>query len=110
LIKLDGVMNRQCATCPFRSDGKGYTEVANLLMDRALSEATPICHSTGDSDVTPKSKKVSRKNLACRGARDLQLKYFCAMGVLKEPTDEAWEKKWKEISAENGTSKPSRRK
>lgn len=96
-LKLHGVMKVQCATCPFRSDGKGYTEVANLLSDRALSTATPICHSTGSSDVTSKSKKVSKLNLACRGARDLQLKYFAAMGFIEAPTDEAWDKKKREM-------------
>lgn len=98
--KLHGVMKAKCATCPFRSDGKGYTEVADLLSNRALKTATPICHSTGSSNVTPKSKKVSKLNLACRGARDLQLQYFAAIGFIEEPTDEAWRKKAKEMGIE----------
>lgn len=96
-LKLHGVMKAKCATCPFRSDGNGYREVANLLSDRALNEATPICHSTGSSDVTPRNKKVSKLNLACRGARDIQLQLFAAIGFIEAPTDEAWEKKKKQM-------------
>ncbi len=92
-MKLSGIMRTKCATCPFRTDGKGYTEVAGLLLQRALSEATPICHSTGTSNVTPKDKKLTQKNLACRGARDIQLNYFAEIGYLPAATDEAWNKK-----------------
>lgn len=35
--------------------------------------------------------------MLCRGARDVQLTYFTSMGVIKEPTDEAWEAKVQEL-------------
>ncbi len=90
-------MPKRCPTCPFRR--RGFTEVRELLTERALCSRTPICHSTGDSDVVPKSKKLCVENRACRGARDLQLKMFRATGVLSEETDECWKAKVDEINA-----------
>jgi len=85
--KLAGVMKKMCATCPFREGG---LPVEDLLVERALTQATPICHSTGPGHL---KKQVSKKNLACRGARDLQLKVFAAFGFLDAPTDEEWSRK-----------------
>lgn len=31
--------------------------------------------------------------MICRGARNIQLRYLCAIGFLDSPTDDAWEKK-----------------
>lgn len=90
-----GVMRVQCATCPFREDG--YKDVRELLVHRALQEATPICHSTGPGAIVPRSKRVSKKPLACRGARNLQLQVFFSLGFLEAPTDAAWEKKAMEL-------------
>lgn len=95
--KLSGVMGFNCPTCPYRSDGNGYTEVADLLSNRALKTATPICHSTGSSNITEPEKKLTHLHLACRGARDLQLKYFKLIGFIEAATDEAWNKKCKEM-------------
>lgn len=95
--KLSGVMRAQCATCPYRTDGKGYIEIQGLLSMRALTTATPICHSTGTSNVTSKDKKVTHRNLACRGARDLQLAYFKFIGFLDEATDHAWNEKCRQM-------------
>jgi hypothetical protein len=94
--KLAGVMKKQCASCPFREDGRGLP-VRELLERRALSKATPICHSTGPGALVSKKKKLSAKPLACRGARDLQLRLFHAMGFIEAPTDIAWNKKAKEL-------------
>jgi len=93
--KLSGIMAIKCGSCPFRTGG--YTEVADLLAIRAVTEATPICHSTGISGVVPMSKKITRKNLACRGARDVALAWFAAQGFIAEATDEAWNAKAKEM-------------
>lgn len=87
------VMEKQCATCPFLE--KGWKEVRSLLEKRALFEATPICHSTGSGALS--KKRISRKPLACRGARDLQLQSFHRMGFIDAPTDLAWDKKCKEL-------------
>ncbi len=88
------VMKTQCATCPFRQEG--WTEVRPLLMHRALNEATPICHSTGDGALS--KTKLHAKDHACRGARNLQLEAFAAIGFIEAATDEAWEKKCREMN------------
>ena len=82
---------QKCATCPFRDTG--WTSVRPLLEQRALTEATPICHSTG-KDALVKSQGPAQ---LCRGARDLQIQYFYRIGFLDVPTEEAWEAKRKEL-------------
>lgn len=82
------VREAMCATCPFRETG--WKEVRSLLCERALNEASPICHSTGSGALVKTRQKGA---LICRGARDLQIQVFHAIGFLKEATDEAWNKK-----------------
>lgn len=101
-------MKKMCPTCPFRKEG--YTTVQDLLVERALNDETPICHSTGTSDITPADKKLFKESRACRGARDLQLKIFCAFGFLDEPTDEAWARKFKELQNPHHRATPTRQK
>jgi hypothetical protein len=78
------VMKAQCGTCPFRDDG--WTEVRDLLIKRALTEASPICHSTGPGALV---KRKLKKAMICRGARKLQAEVFYRLGVLAEPTVES---------------------
>jgi hypothetical protein len=95
------VMKKQCPTCPFREDGNGYTQVRGLLVSRAIdidTAGSPECHSTGESDVT--HKKIHKAPHVCRGARDLQLKLFAAIGFIEEATDAAWFKKAREMGYE----------
>jgi hypothetical protein len=87
------VMKSQCSTCPFRDDG--LIEVRELLIQRALEEGSPICHSTGTNRAH--GKLVSRRPLLCRGARDLQLRVFYSMGYIAAETDEAWDQKCREL-------------
>jgi hypothetical protein len=88
-------METMCPTCPFRPEG--YTEVRSLLVERATSEATPICHSTGDTEIVPPEDRLDANPRACRGARNLQLQRFAKMGFITAPTDEAWFAKCKEM-------------
>lgn len=85
-------MASMCATCPFRNEG--WTEVRELLQRRALTEGTPICHSTGKA----LTERLGKAHL-CRGARDFQLIMFHRMGFIAAPTDEAWEGRWRELCA-----------
>lgn len=85
------VMQKQCATCPFRDTG--WTELRGFLIQRAMTEASPICHSTGKA----LSKRVSKKSLLCRGARNFMLDYLCGTGFLSAATDAAWDAKCKEM-------------
>ncbi len=81
-------MPAMCATCPFRSGG--WKHVQDFLKARALSEATPICHSTGKH---LSKKRVFKDSHYCRGARDFQNQVFYNMGFIEAPTDEMWNKK-----------------
>lgn len=101
----DGSENRMnvqtvmCASCPFRDSPEALSVVRALLEQRALNEATPICHSTSGikGRALPKSKQ-----LLCRGARNFQLNIFHRLGVIDAPTDESWERKWQEcLTARN---------
>lgn len=86
----------QCKTCPFRDEQDGgWEDVRPLLIERALNEATPICHSTGDALVRHGGEKL--KAHICRGARNVQLGYFHHIGFITEPTDEAWDAKCREM-------------
>jgi len=87
------VMTKMCPTCPFRTNG--WTDVRDLLIQRLLNEGTPVCHSTGPR---PLSKRIHRKQHACRGARNMQLELFYALGVLPEPTDAAWSHKANQLN------------
>lgn len=83
-----------CASCPFRR-GSEHAHLADYLTESALSESSRICHSTGSNAINKRTGKAER---LCRGARDVQLKVFAALGVIKAPTDEAWAEKWAEMS------------
>lgn len=87
------VRKAKCKTCPFRAGG--WTHVRELLEQRALTEGSPICHSTGKALVRHGGKRL--KAHICRGARDFQLTIFHRLGVIEKPTDEAWQKRLDEI-------------
>lgn len=83
-----------CSTCPFRDGSKTEFLRTDLTMS-ALSEASRICHSTGSKNAF--HKRTGKPPALCRGARDVQLKYFHCIGFIPEPTDESWLNKCKEM-------------
>lgn len=85
-----------CGTCPWR-DGSPYAHLAAPLAESALSEASRICHSTGSNNGI--NRRTGKPSALCRGARDLQLRAFAAMGFIAAPTDAAWSAKWAEVKA-----------
>jgi len=85
-----------CTSCPFHD--AGWTELRGLLELRALSEASPICHSTGSTALVSKKKRTSSRQEVCRGARNLQLQFFHGIGFIEEATDEAWDAKFEEVT------------
>lgn len=88
------VASECCQTCPFRA-GSPNAYLAETLAASALTEASRICHSTGPRNaINPKPGKPAR---LCRGARDVQLKYFHAIGFIAAPTDAAWRQKLVEL-------------
>jgi len=88
------VLKEMCGTCPFRP-GSPYAGLAGGLALSAATEASRICHSTGANNGI--NHRTGKPPMLCRGARDLQLKQFHAMGFIEAATDEAWEKKCKEM-------------
>lgn len=84
-----------CATCPFRP-GSPYANLADGLAESALNERSRICHSTGSNNGI--NKRTGKPPRLCRGARDIQLQYYAAIKFIESPTDEAWDKKCKEMN------------
>lgn len=76
-----------CGTCPFR-EGSPHAELAPILAEAAVTNGNRICHSTGGNNAI--NRRTGNPARICRGARDVQLKHFHALGVLNAPTDEAW--------------------
>lgn len=87
-------MREKCKTCPFRL-GSPYAFLASDLADSAMNSASRICHSTGSRNAI--NHHTGKPERLCRGARDVQLQMFAALGVIEAPTDEAWQKKCQEM-------------
>jgi hypothetical protein len=83
-----------CDTCPFRK-GSPYAYLLQELQISALTEASRICHTTGENALF----QTHQPEALCRGAREAQLNYFHQIGFLESPTDEAWNRKFDEIHA-----------
>lgn len=68
-----------CKTCPFEGINpialppERYAELLKNLMGNGQH----FCHSADNSKI-------------CRGGRNIQLKWLCAVGALSEPTDKAF--------------------
>lgn len=88
------IMPAMCATCPFR-DGSPYEFLRQELSMHALSANSRVCHSTGSGNAI--NHRTGKPPMLCRGARNLQLKYFASTGFLEAATDEAWTKMCKQM-------------
>jgi hypothetical protein len=88
------VMPESCASCPFRKGSK-YAYLKEDLAKSATTVASRICHSTGTNNAI--NHRTGKPARICRGARDLQLEMFVAMGFISEPTDAAWQAKCDEM-------------
>jgi hypothetical protein len=87
------VMKEMCTTCPFGNKGDRHTrEVVTSQVVQLRS--SQICHH-------PALTGREETHL-CRGARDLQLRIMTGLGILPEPTDEAFQTKWKQLKEEHG--------
>lgn len=87
------VMKGMCKTCPFREEHEGQIEIANMVRNRCLTEASQICHH-------PRLHGKKEDHL-CRGARQFQLQVFFRLGVIEAETDAAWEEAWKQMRENN---------
>jgi hypothetical protein len=98
-MNLSPVQKEMCPTCPFREDAKALKEFRTLLTLRALGQngsGAPECHSTGGAALEFTGKTGVPAKL-CRGARNVSLNFFYTIGFVEAPTDEAWDKKRKEL-------------
>jgi hypothetical protein len=100
-MNLSPVQKKMCPTCPFREDANALKEFRTLLTLRALGQdahgsGAPECHSTGEAapEFTGKTGVPAK---LCRGARNVSLRFFHSIGFIEAPTDEAWDKKRKEM-------------
>lgn len=88
------VVPAMCASCPFR---KG-SENAFLAPDLAISSVTVasrICHSTGSNNAF--NRRTGKPPMLCHGARQFQIEYFFRTGFIEAATQEAWDKKCREM-------------
>jgi hypothetical protein len=74
------VMAHRCSSCPFNDDGD--MEVRNAVMGRTILRASQVCHHP--------RLYGKKESMLCRGARDEQLTILYRLGMLDEPTDEAF--------------------
>ena len=73
------VNKSRCKTCMFNEGGCLRTRAS--VEKRVLTQASQICHHTDKT--------------LCKGARDFQIQIFHRLGILSEPTQEAWDETMK---------------
>lgn len=78
------VMQKQCATCPWRTDGQGLQLEPELMVTLQSHPVNQYCHSP--------VWQGRPEDTICRGHRDHWINVFVAWGFLDEPTDAAWAK------------------
>lgn len=73
------VQKEPCKTCPF--EGSEPIELTpqryQELIENLMGDGQHFCHSTDNQTI-------------CRGGRNIQLRWLCAIGALSEPTDKAF--------------------
>lgn len=87
------IMPIMCGTCPFRPGSK-YANLVGDLAASALTNCSRVCHQTGSNAINACTGKPP---VLCRGARNVQLEFYHAIGFIKAATDEAWDEKCREM-------------
>jgi hypothetical protein len=90
------VNDAMCATCPWRK-GSPYGDLRPTLEASARRQASRICHSTGSNAI---NVRTGKPEMICRGARNYQLRFLTKIGLLREPTDDAWSARCQELGIE----------
>lgn len=74
------VQESPCKTCPFSGTNpiQFSPERYNELLINLMGNGQHFCHSANNQ-------------MICRGGRNIQLRYLCAIGALAEPTDKAFD-------------------
>jgi len=89
------VAAEQCASCIFRTDGNQVELRAGRLdkiREYLLRGKPHRCHGP--------ATKGHQSKLACRGGRDYQLQLWSRMGWIEDATDEALEKRMRELESQ----------
>jgi hypothetical protein len=73
------VQEKPCKTCPFAGETPLILPESNLVAyyENLFGNGQHFCHSVENTKI-------------CRGGRDIQLTWLCSMGMLGEPTDDAF--------------------
>ncbi len=73
------VQPKPCKTCPF--EGTNPVAVSpkryQHFIDNLCGKGQHLCHTANNK-------------MICRGGRNIQLRWLCAIGMISEPTDEAF--------------------
>ncbi|MFB2981306.1 hypothetical protein [Microseira sp. BLCC-F43] len=73
------VQPKPCKTCPF--EGEEPVELTprryEYFINNLCGKGQHLCHSANNKAI-------------CRGGRNIQLRWLCAIGAIPEPTDEAF--------------------
>ena len=83
------VQPKPCKTCPFEGETpiQLSPERYHYFINNLAGNGQHLCHSKNNKAI-------------CRGARNIQLRMLCAMGLLDNSTDEEFNKKMNEIIGE----------
>lgn len=82
------VMRQKCSTCPFGPNGDPQIH-AGVVSRLVRFKGSQQCHH-------PILKGKPETHL-CRGARDMQLGILAGFGLIEDATDEAFEKRSREL-------------
>ncbi len=80
-LRTYSVQEKPCKTCPFAGETPVRLSESDLVSyyQNLLGNGQHFCHSVSNTKI-------------CRGGRDIQLKWLCAIGMLDTSTDEAFDK------------------
>lgn len=86
------VQAKPCKSCPF--EGEEALQLSpdryQYFIDNLAGKGQHFCHSVNNKAI-------------CRGGRNIQLRMLCAMGMLNEATDEAFDRAMNEAMDECNT-------
>ena len=89
-VDPNNVRKVKCSTCPFGNTPLGvelgseaHLSLVSQLTEWAINNSNRICHH--------EQLRGKSSEFICRGARDIQLSFYHASGVLAQPTDSCWE-------------------
>jgi len=79
------VQEKPCKTCPFEGENPVQLHPSRYkeLIENLTGQGQHLCHSIDNKAI-------------CRGGRNIQLRFLCAIGILTEATDKAFDQAMEE--------------